>query len=319
MKETSDRKEDGVLDAPRKDGNVWPHQRCPAFVPRGGAVVKECKSCAYANFNSGESNASDVGMCRCSTQKNGSEISIAICDDLPEQSELISTAVMNYFAGHNAKTPGICVYNNPLLFLEGLKNTGGFDVLLLDICMPGLNGVAVAREIRNRKEKCEIVFLTTSDEFAVDAFSLKAAHYLLKPFTQAQFDEAMDRAMARFQSGSVRKIVLRPQGGGLQNIEVDEILYIESFGHMLNICLETGSTTESRRSLIRVLEMLEEVSPGQFGSPCKGYLVNQKAVRTIEPKQVILKNGMKIPIARGSFREFQERHFAFMFPDRGFL
>ena len=242
-------------------------------------------------------------------------MNIAICDDLPEQSALIQQAVTNYFTKNQDDNFKISVFNNSLLFLEGLKNTGGFDILLLDIFMPGINGTQVAREIRKRQDKCEIIFLTTSDEFAVDAFALKAAHYLLKPFTQAQFDEAMNRAMLNFTDGSDKKIALRPVGGGMENVVIDDIIYIESFGHTLNVRLKSGDTTESRRSLARLLEMLTEVSPGQFDSPCKGYLVNHKAVRTIEPKRVILQGGMEIPVARGAFREFQQRHFEFMFPE----
>ena len=137
-------------------------------------------------------------------------MNIAICDDLPAQSELIHTAALDYFSRHKEQEVEFSIYNNSLLFLDSLKSTGGFDILLLDICMPGINGTEVAREIRKRQDKCEIVFLTTSDEFAVDAFALKAAHYLLKPFTQELFDEAMDRALARFKNGEVKKIILKP-------------------------------------------------------------------------------------------------------------
>ena len=244
-------------------------------------------------------------------------MNIAVCDDSPEQLALIHAAAIDYFTRHDGQKLKISVYNNPLLFLEGIKTIGGFDIILLDICMPGISGTDVAREIRRRKDKSEIIFITTSDEFAVDAFALKAAHYLLKPFSQGEFDEAMDRAMVHFSDGSVKKIVLKPQGGGLQSVEINDILYIESFGHLLNVHLETGLITESRRALSRILEMLEELSPGQFDSPCKGYLLNHKRIRTIEPKVAILQNGKEIPVARGSFRDFQERHFKYMFPDGG--
>ncbi|MDR3601423.1 MAG: response regulator [Desulfosporosinus sp.] len=54
-------------------------------------------------------------------------------------------------------------------------------MLLLNIGMPGIVGTQVAAEVRKRKDKSEVIFLTTSDEFAVDAFALKATHYLAKP------------------------------------------------------------------------------------------------------------------------------------------
>lgn len=204
-------------------------------------------------------------------------------------------------------------YNNPLLFLEDLDQTGGFDVLLLDICMPGILGTEVAKEIRKRKDKTEIVFLTSSDEFAVDAFALKAAHYLLKPFTQEQFDEAMERAVARYTSGQVKKITLKIESGLMQIIDIDDILYIESAGHSQNVYMRNLECKESRHSLIKLNEELEKVSPGQFINPYKGYIVNQKAIQIIEPKQIVLLGGMCLPISRGRYRQHQETFFEYQF------
>lgn len=245
-------------------------------------------------------------------------MNIAVCDDSPEQSALIQAAALDYFTRQDVEMLKISVYNNPTIFLESLKSCGGFDIILLDICMPGISGTSVAKEIRRRKDKSEIIFITNSDEFAVDAFALKAAHYLLKPFSQVEFDEAMDRAMVRFLDGSAKKIILKSQGGGIQSVEINDIYYIESFGHLLNIYLETDVFTESRRSLSRIQEMLEELSTGQFDSPCKGYLVNLNKVRTIEPRRAILINDKEIPVSRGSFRGFEESYFNYMFPDGGF-
>lgn len=242
---------------------------------------------------------------------------IAICDDMPDHLEKIKSGVMQYFTAYPEETTEIFTYNNPLIFLESLDKTGGFDILLLDICMPGIDGTQVAAEIRKRGDKTEIIFLTTSDEFAVDAFALKAAHYLVKPFTQAQICEALDRAMVNFASGQVSKIALKLTGGGTRALELNEILWIESRNHAQIVFLKEGISEEARESLSQLFSVLEELSPGQFVSPCKGYLVNQKAIRTIEPKKLIMRSGQELPLARGVFREFTDRYFAYMFPEGG--
>jgi len=241
---------------------------------------------------------------------------IAICDDRPEQLEMIRAALLAYFEPRGEK-PRVSVFDNPLLFLENLAQVGGWDIVLLDICMPGILGTEVAREIRTRRDKTEIVFLTTSDEYAVDAFTLKAAHYLLKPFTPAQFAEAMDRAMARFESGTVKNMVVKPEGGGAVMLDVNDVLYIESRGHTLTVYTKTGPVTEGRRSLGRFLEELEKCVPGQFIAPYKGYLVNQRAIAAIEPEQIVLRGGARIPIPKRGFRDIQNRYFDYMFPENG--
>lgn len=239
---------------------------------------------------------------------------IAICDDLPDHLEKIKSSVRQYFKERPEEKIDMYTYKNPLIFLESLNKTGGFDILLLDVCMPGVDGTQVAAEIRRRGDKCEIIFLTTSDEFAVEAFALKAAHYLVKPFTQAQLSEALNRAMEQFNAGLAPKVALKLTGGGTRALELNEILWIESRNHAQTVYLKDGRSEETRESLSKQLASLEELSPGQFVSPCKGYLVNQKAIRTVEPKRIIMRCGQELPLARGTFREFTDRYFAYMFP-----
>lgn len=61
--QTNRRREDLPLDKPNRDGNVWPRQRCPAFTPRGGAILNECWYCVYADFHLDKPRALDVGVC----------------------------------------------------------------------------------------------------------------------------------------------------------------------------------------------------------------------------------------------------------------
>lgn len=242
---------------------------------------------------------------------------IAICDDMPYHLEKIKSGVKKFFSEYPEEKIDIITYNNPLIFLESLDKTGGFDILLLDVCMPGIDGMQVATEIRKRGDKCEIIFLTTSDEFAVEAFALKAAHYLLKPFTQEQLSEALNRVRVQISTGLEQKVALKLTGGGTRAIELNEILWIESRNHAQTVYLKDGGSEETRESLSQQLAAFEELSPGQFVSPCKGYLVNQNAIRTVEPKRIIMRSGQELPLARGTFREFTDRYFAYMFPKGG--
>lgn len=241
-------------------------------------------------------------------------IKIAICDDDLKQIEIIQNALNNYFA-EKEEQPSIAVFDNSLLFLEGINQSGGYDILLLDICMPGISGMSVAQDIRRRREKTEIVFLTTSDEFAVEAFSLKAAHYLLKPFTQVEFDEAIRRTMACFAREVVKKLVRKAEGGGMHTVDIGDIFYVESHGHTLHVHSKEGSYTEGRRSLARILEELEKLLPNQFLSPYKGYIINLRAVKTVETGRITLQEGTRIPIPKRGFRELQNRYFDYMFQE----
>lgn len=167
-------------------------------------------------------------------------VRIAICDDLREQLELIRKAVQLYFQDKREPIE-VFTYENAMDFVDAFEKKGNFDIVLLDICMPGLLGTDIAAEMRKQKSRAEIVFLSTSEEFAV-----RAAHYLVKPFTQEAFAQAMDRVMDSLRQRHSDKMVFRLVGGGIQVEEINAILYIESEGHIQKVYTADHSVLEMR-------------------------------------------------------------------------
>ena len=106
---------------------------------------------------------------------------IGICDDNREDIDRIKRLAVRFSAEHPEIPVQIQVYDLPYDLLDDIEKTGGFDLYLLDVVMPHMTGVNLARRIRERKERAEILFLTVSREYAVDAFSVKASGYLIKP------------------------------------------------------------------------------------------------------------------------------------------
>lgn len=170
---------------------------------------------------------------------------IAICDDKLEEIEMIKNAGENYFSSMDSNWE-FFVYSNPLEFLEDIPKKPSFDILLLDICMPGILGTDVAREIRKRKDKTEIIFLTTSTEFAIEAFALDAAHYIVKPFLQKDFNLAMNKARLLLSKKETKTITLKLRGSEVRTIDINEISYVECFSHTQTISLTDGDSFELR-------------------------------------------------------------------------
>ena len=219
---------------------------------------------------------------------------IAICDDQIQQISEVRKLAEDYIQRHQ-ETAVFTEYTNAFTFLEELDKQN-YDLVLLDVCMPGMLGTEVANEMREKKYHAEIIFLTTSDEFAVEAFALKAIHYLVKPVRQELFDGAMDRLV----------------GCGIQIEEVDHIAYVESDGHVQRVFLTDGTFLDSRQSLTSLLNTLECITPGQFVSPGKGFIVNQKAIHVIKSNYIEIQ-GKEIPIAKRKYRQFQEDYFRYIF------
>ena len=118
-------------------------------------------------------------------------ISIIICDDEADSRQQVQAAVQKYASAYD------CLHSLP---------TTDSIVALLDIYMPDMKGTELAQHIRAQCACAQIVFLTSSSECAVEAFALNAAHYLVKPFGQAEFEEAMNRALAPFATEAAHSI-----------------------------------------------------------------------------------------------------------------
>lgn len=247
----------------------------------------------------------------------GDIMKVAICDDDINQIDVIKAAMEHYAIEHMEQTYVIECFDNPLDFLQCSEKTGGYDILLLDICMPGILGTDIAKEIRKKKGKSEIIFLTNSTEYAVEAFALKVAHYLVKPFTVEQFTEALDRAMEKFKSNQIKNINIKMRNGDLMFVELNEIIYAESFRHSQIVYLKSGESIEARQTLSQLLSLFNETSKGQFICPYKGFIVNQKSIRGIESDKIILKNDKEIPIVKRNFAAIKQQYFSFMFTRDG--
>lgn len=236
---------------------------------------------------------------------------IAICDDLPEEVEKTRQAAEQYFKNSKGSVT-YASFTNAFNFTDAIEKGTQFDIILLDICMPGLLGTEVAKELRRQDNRTEIIFLTTSNEFAAEAFSVDAADYLLKPFTQDQFNKALDKALAIIRQRNSAKLLFRLVGGGVRVEPVENILYFESNSHILTVYLADGSSFETRRPITDIKAALERIVPNQFQSPLKGYLVNLAHVHIIRPESVEIQNA-QIPLGKRRYREFQELYFDFMF------
>ena len=241
---------------------------------------------------------------------------IAICDDQDGQLELVKEALRRYSAASDNISFEVRSFSDPAAFLSELRRTGGWDIVILDVCMPGFSGTDLAREIRERHDRTEIIFVSFSRDYAVDAFSVNASHYLVKPFTQEEFSEAMDRAVSAFLSAKRCKIPIQIGNGAVRSLDINDIIYIESVSYHRVVHTASDTYEESRMTLSKFEETLDSLSPGQFIQPYRGYIVNLDAVKTITTSRIILQNGDAIIIKRGDFRRLRELFFKWSFRNR---
>ena len=242
---------------------------------------------------------------------------IAICDDMENDRAIVCRGVEDYLAARRSWKGKVDVYASPSALLDALEAGGVWDIALLDVCMPGMLGTQVARELSQRLENLTFLFLTTSTDYAVEAFALGAAHYLVKPFTQEQLAAALDRATAPYLNQEKKGLLLHTENGVIRRVPLGKISYIESVGRLRVIHTPDGNLEERRQSLSALHDQLCALSPGQFIAPYRGYIVNQDAIRTITTQGILLHNGAEIPLKEGDFRKTRDVYFQWIFQEGG--
>lgn len=230
-------------------------------------------------------------------------ISIAICDDELQQLERAKSLLKQYASIYPQHEIEISSFSEALELLTHVSENGGFDVLLLDIYMPGIPGTEAARELRDMGDKCQIIFLTTSRDHAIDAFSLDAAHYLVKPYSEKEFFSALDKVMDKFTKKDEVYITIKSTDG-ISRVDLNKLVYSETDNHVQKLYLSDGRVISVRKSSTELFELLEEAS--RFYKCGSTYIINMDYIVELSSKGVAFSTGARIPILSRKYMELRK-------------
>lgn len=235
-------------------------------------------------------------------------IRIAVLDD--DHSELSSVLkLLEVFQReHTEYSVTVMPFTDPFELLEYTHAHGGFDVYLLDIIMRNLTGIECAQKLRERGDNGEIVFLTVSHEYGVDAFGVNAVGYLLKPIQPEALSKRLLTVFGRISSCRP-PLFVKLSNGGMHALHIEEIVYIESFGKKQSVNLADGKVLQTQMSLAEWHKRLEGCSA--FYSPHRSYIVNFEHVTGIDAYGLSV-GGYKIPVPRAAFKTVQDRFFEYL-------
>lgn len=234
-------------------------------------------------------------------------MNIMICDDQKNELENIRQVVAEYAAAYSELPIEIKCFLNPLDMLDDVNINGVPDIALLDICMPGILGTEIAKEIQNKSEdNTDIIFLTTSSDFAVEAFALHVNDYLKKPFTKERLTDTLDRVIRKRKR---RLFVPVTCGREIHRIDLYQVLYMESKNHNVEIYLKSGKSIKTRQTLADMKKLFGDIRG--FISVGASYIVNLRSVQSILQTELIMINGQSIPIPRRLRNDVKEQYFDF--------
>lgn len=234
-------------------------------------------------------------------------MTIILCDDQKEELEAIARIVDEYAAGHPELFLQTKCFCNPLDVLQEMDKNGAPDIALLDICMPGLLGTDVAKEILKRSDSgTDIIFLTSSSDFAVEAFSLHANDYLTKPYTRERLTATLASAIEKRRD---RLFVPIQCGNEVHRIDLHHVLYVESKNHSVEIHLKSGNCLKTRTPLTELRRAFEPASG--FAAIGASYIVNLRYVKSLLPTTLEMAGGEAIPVPRRLRADLKKQYFDF--------
>ena len=179
--------------------------------------------------------------------------------------------------------------------------------------MPLLNGMETAKELRKSDKSVKLVFLTSSPDYAVDAFGVKASNYLLKPLDPEKLYQCL-RELSQELETSVRQICIRSPHT-LHRIAVADIEYVESQNKRILFVLANGQTILSGEPLYTFEDKLT-LEDGFFKCS-RSFIVNIHRIDTFTAKEIRTRSGARISISRSLHREFEQAYFSVLFGNSG--
>lgn len=223
----------------------------------------------------------------------GENMNIAICDDIKMDRDFMKELLSECAPEAEIKTFKSAA--------EFLSDNNEFDLLYLDVRMPEMNGIEAAERIRKRFSDTLIIFVSSSKEYAYEAYGVEAFQYILKPIDKERFVSVFKSAYMNFLD-KIKKTsdrVLITAGGRKLNIFQSDIFYVENRLKKLII-----HTIKEDFEIYSSMDKFKRGLNDSFYRCHRGYLVNLSHIREYNTNEIILDNGEKIYMSKDRYHDF---------------
>ncbi len=231
-------------------------------------------------------------------------LQFAIVEDEKNHAKLLEQMIRKW-ARSAGQEVEIRIFSSGDSFLFSWEENRCLSALFLDIQMEGIDGVALARRIREEDEDLAIVFTTGITDYMQTGYDLAALHYLIKPLSEEKVSACLDRiGKKEKQEPYLLLSVLEDGEENAKSIRLltDEIYYMEAFAHYTEIHVR-GHVYRVREGIGRLAESLPDRG---FVNCHRSYLVNLSCVLRVEKSDLVLESGEKLPVSRRRWKAVNE-------------
>ena len=235
---------------------------------------------------------------------------LAVCDDKKDELEAVLSLLDQW-----EKQRGVPLrpraFQSAVELMEVARQEK-FTLYLLDVMMPGMNGLDAAREIRRFDDVAEIVFLSTSPGFAYESYGVRALNYLLKPVQGEKLFALLDQLALREQK-PLEALTLKT-ATTIIRVPYAHISYVEVMGKRVYFHLVDGDVREVAGSLKEFEATL--LSRPEFMRVHRSYIVNMLQVEELSLAGLRTLQGDSLPVSRLTYPQLQKDYMALLFGQR---
>lgn len=232
---------------------------------------------------------------------------IAVCDDDKREISRIRKLIAEYET-RCEKSIDCQYFMNSTEFLCDLRG-GEYDLVLMDVLMPGVSGLQAAQELRERDKNVRLIFVSASPEFAVESYRVGAYYYLLKPIDAKTFFSLLDKIGRELSAQLEQGFVLKSREGVVQ-IAFAKLVYVEVMNKTVFFHLADDSVRETTATLADVEGKL--LRRPEFLKTHRSYFVNLNYIQVIDINCVIMKSGDSVPVSRQRRSQVQDAYMNFL-------
>lgn len=225
-------------------------------------------------------------------------IRIAIVEDMEASARTLSDFCSRYATESNTEITSVW-FDNPIVFLQ--KYRGEFDVVLMDILMPQMNGMECARRLRKCDSNVILCFVTTMARYAIQGYEVGAIDFIIKPVSYDEFSMKMNRIL-RVLKRQASATILISSRNEIKKIDIRDLYYVEVYNHSL-----IYHTSDGDFEAYGKLSSLEEDDRFRcFIRVSPSYMVNCAMITSVQEDCLTVKD-VRIPISRRRRKECLEK------------
>lgn len=222
----------------------------------------------------------------------GVRYKIAICDDLESDRDYLKD-LLNKWANDYSHLLNVYTFSSAESFLFHYEETKDYDILLLDIEMGLMDGVSMAKKIRQDNDVVQIIFITGYSDYIAEGYEVNALHYLMKPVKEEKLFSVLERAIEKISKNDV--VLNMETANGMVRVPIYQIRFAEVFGNYVTI--HANDEVVVKMTLNEIEKLLDE----RFYRVGRSVIVNLNEVSRVTKTEIKLLDGTSIHLPRGAY------------------